>query len=118
MYRLVRAVCTARTSLTGYWYADRPLPAGTVESGVSSRRNEAMPRLPARDKATPAAVDDASPHLLLNLQSSALAATRPLAPSRWIDGFTEVPHLRYHGTAEPMALLSIVLPLHPFLRDR
>ncbi|RWW08165.1 hypothetical protein BHE74_00007318 [Ensete ventricosum] len=90
-----------------------------IRSLLAQKRGDASsPRTGQGNAWSPPAVDDASPHLLLNLQSSALAATRPLAPSRWIDDFTEVPHLRYHGTAEPMALLSIVLPLHPFLRDR
>ncbi|RRT38420.1 hypothetical protein B296_00002943 [Ensete ventricosum] len=35
-----------------------------------------------------------------------------------IDDFTEVPPLRYHGAAKPIALLSVALHLHPFLRNR
>ncbi|RWV94131.1 hypothetical protein GW17_00043362 [Ensete ventricosum] len=40
------------TGLTGYRYADRPLPGGVVGTGVSPRRNEVMPRHLARDEVT------------------------------------------------------------------
>ncbi|RWW82710.1 hypothetical protein BHE74_00008822 [Ensete ventricosum] len=40
LYRPVRVV---RTGLTGYQYADRPLPGSTVEIGVSPRGNKATP---------------------------------------------------------------------------
>ncbi|RZS26022.1 hypothetical protein BHM03_00059314 [Ensete ventricosum] len=53
LYRPKRA---KRTNLTGYRYADRPLPDGTVEIGVSPCGNKAMRRCllsPREDKAPP-----------------------------------------------------------------
>ncbi|RZS08772.1 hypothetical protein BHM03_00039793, partial [Ensete ventricosum] len=50
LYCLVRVV---HTGPIGYRYADRLLLGGTIESGVSPRRNEETPRLPAQDEAMP-----------------------------------------------------------------
>ncbi|RZR79001.1 hypothetical protein BHM03_00004565 [Ensete ventricosum] len=51
--------------------------------------------------------------------SSAPFTTNALPPrEQGIDDSTEVPPLRYHGAAKPIALLSVDLHLHPFLRDR
>ncbi|RWW58472.1 hypothetical protein BHE74_00034663 [Ensete ventricosum] len=45
--------------------------------------------------------------------------TNALPPlEQGIDDSTEVPPLRYYGTAKPMALLSVVLHLRSFLRDQ
>ncbi|RWV85788.1 hypothetical protein BHE74_00035785 [Ensete ventricosum] len=45
--------------------------------------------------------------------------TNALPPQeQGIDDSTKVPPLRYYGATKPIALLSIALHLHPFLRDR
>ncbi|RWW62374.1 hypothetical protein BHE74_00030522 [Ensete ventricosum] len=67
LFRPVQAVCTGPTR---YWFVDRSLPGGIVETGVSQRRDEATPPLPTRDEAMR---DEATPPLPMQERGATLS---------------------------------------------
>ncbi|RWW62541.1 hypothetical protein BHE74_00030313 [Ensete ventricosum] len=73
-FELYSPIRVVHTDLIGYRYADRPLSGDTIEIGVSQYRDEATPRLPEQDEATPP-----SPH---RMRRSLLSPSRNEATTR------------------------------------
>ncbi|RRT45667.1 hypothetical protein B296_00015564, partial [Ensete ventricosum] len=61
-FELQHPIRVVRIGPTGYRYVDLPLPGGTVEIGVSPHRDEATPRLLARDEVKLDEAPPPSPH--------------------------------------------------------